>query len=107
MEELPTGVYERLPTDALTTQTDGLHVWTRAVDDTEAPGDLADHLSTAVQRALQDLPINERVDKANAVLELLGSTDRLVAGPSSPPPTLGGNEIVSIGSQGVGAGSTP
>jgi hypothetical protein len=34
-----------------------------------------------VQRALQDLPIHERVDKANAVLELLGSADRLVAGP--------------------------
>jgi hypothetical protein len=43
--------------------------------------DLADHLTTAVQRALQDLPIHERVDKANAVLALLGSADRLVAGP--------------------------
>ena len=81
MEDLPTGIYEQLITDDLVRRIGDLRHETTAVDDAESPGDLADHLTTAVQRALHDLPIHERVDKANAVLELLGSTDRLVAGP--------------------------
>jgi superfamily II DNA or RNA helicase/HKD family nuclease len=81
VEDLPTGVYERLLTDRLVEQLAGLWEQTADVDEAEGPGSLAEHLTAAVARALRGLPVNERVDKANAVLALLGGTDRIIAGP--------------------------
>lgn len=81
MTDLPTGLYERLLTDDLVTRLDGVLHLDAAVGEVEGPGTLADHLGRALLRALEDLPVDQRVDKANQVLADLGSTDRLVAGP--------------------------
>jgi hypothetical protein len=53
---------------------------TRPLDEAEAPGDLAEHLTTAVLEALQALPISERVDKANAGPELPGRREAVGRG---------------------------
>ena len=81
MTDLPTGVYERLLTDDLITRLDGVRHIDAPVGEVEAAGTLADYLGRALLRALEDLPVDQRVTKANQVLADLGSTDRLVAGP--------------------------
>ncbi|MDX6254085.1 MAG: hypothetical protein QOJ11_419 [Frankiales bacterium] len=81
MGDLPTGVYERVLTEQLVAQLVGLSEQSADIDAAEAAGDLADHLTAAIARTLHDLPIDHRVDKANAILALLGDADRIVAGP--------------------------
>jgi superfamily II DNA or RNA helicase/HKD family nuclease len=81
VSDLPTGVYERLLTEELESKLVDLQHLTGAVDEAEAPGTLADHVTSAVLRALEGLPAEQRVARANALLGELGSDDRLIEGP--------------------------
>jgi HKD family nuclease len=81
VSDLPTGVYERLLTEDLRSQLVDLQHLTGAVDEAEAPGTLAEHVTGAVLRALEELPAGQRVARANALLRELGSDDRLIEGP--------------------------
>ena len=81
MPDLPTGVYEELLTDDLVVRLEGLRHISQQVGEAEASASLADYVTQALVRALEDLPAEERVSRANALLAHLGSRDRVIAGP--------------------------
>jgi superfamily II DNA or RNA helicase/HKD family nuclease len=81
MSDLPTGVYEELLTEDLVARLAGLRHISQHVGDAESPGSLADYVTHALVRALEDLPAAERVSRANAMLADLGSRERIIAGP--------------------------
>jgi len=81
MSELPTGAYERLLTEALQEQVEGLLHDDAPVGDAESPGILSEYVGRALVRALEDLPAEARVSRVNELLADLGSADRIIAGP--------------------------
>ncbi len=81
MSELPTGVYERLLTEALSHELEGVRHSSGLVEEAHAPAVLAQHVVQALVRALEALPAEARVSRANQLLAELGSPDRIAAGP--------------------------
>lgn len=80
-DELATGVYEQLLTEALLRRLEGVRHASVPVDEVDSPRLLADHLAAAFLRTLRDLPVAAQVEQANRMLTDLGSDDRLLAGP--------------------------
>ena len=78
---LPTGVYEEVLTQELDAALVGLQHESQTVDPAEVAGTLAEHLTAAIGQALRELSPEDQVAKANQVLQLLGGTDRVLAGP--------------------------
>jgi superfamily II DNA or RNA helicase/HKD family nuclease len=81
MSDLPTGLYESLLTEALMGDVEGLLHTDAPVGEAESASVLAEHVGRALVRALEALPAESRVGRANELLAELGSTDRIVAGP--------------------------
>lgn len=81
MSELPTGVYERLLTETLLGDLEGLRYISSAVDRADAPAVLSEHVARMLLRILQDLPAEAQVERTNRLLAQLGSGDRVVPGP--------------------------
>lgn len=81
MSQLPTGVYERLLTEALLGSLDGLRYSSSVVDAADAPAVLSEHVAGALARVLEELPAEARVERTNQLLADLGSPDRVVTGP--------------------------
>ena len=73
MQPLPSGLYEHLLTEALALATTDLRTVVSAVEPAESAQMLGEHVGRAVARVLADLPPEERVNRANAILSTLAA----------------------------------
>jgi superfamily II DNA or RNA helicase/HKD family nuclease len=79
-DELATGIYEQLLTEALTSQLDGLHTLIRPVEKAEQALVLGDFVGRRIARALIDKEPDQRVAMVNELLTLI-SGDVVEPGP--------------------------